>query len=131
MTFNAIQRAEATLGVIHACRLRMDADDPAYRALFHEKHITLRDLDLDEDKLLSCYQKFKCKAGDQDMGFAEYVRRSGVDLNQFDLVRDPKRLPYVNPIVDPEEIMDFDELDIIESFNPSLFHDRFSSFLDN
>ena len=66
-----------------------------------------------------------------DMTLQEYITNAGVDLNSFDAVRNATRAPYINPLVDPEEIMDFDELPDIESFDPTLFHDRFSSFLDN
>lgn len=65
------------------------------------------------------------------MTLAEYVQQSGVDLNSFDLVRQPQRLPYINPVVDPTAIMDFDELQDIESLEPEMYHDRFSSYLDN
>lgn len=65
------------------------------------------------------------------MTLAQYVQQSGVDLNSFDLVRQQQRLPYINPIVDPTAIMDFDELPDIESLEPEMYHDRFSSYLDN
>lgn len=65
------------------------------------------------------------------MTLSEYVQHSGIDLNSFDLVRQPQMLPYINPVVDPRAIMDFDELSDMESLEPELYHDRFSSYLDN
>ena len=102
-----------------------------YAQLFQQKGITLKDLDLNEAKLLQSYQKYKCKKGEQNMTLSEYVQQSGVDLNQFDLVRQPRKLPYINPVIDPVAIMDFDELSEIESLEPEMYHDKFSSYLDN
>ncbi|CAL6040928.1 Conserved_hypothetical protein [Hexamita inflata] len=122
MMNNALIRANTTQQLINNCVLKLERNDNAYLEFLAQNKITLKELDLDSNALL-------IEAAKSRLQLSDFLKVCSKNLDQYNLTPNPQRIPFINQTVDPEKLIDNDELDIIDQLNPDLYHDQFSSYL--